>query len=304
MSSLVTFVVLIIYPLGAWLSIWDFSSIVMATIVIVFFIVSIAERIETIILQNNPDNSSAINSMAWGIADIKKEHEYQNIDLLKKIAEMEEVTKEYITKLDTIEENIQENTEQLETTIMENIEVSSEQYEAVIRENTEQLETTIMEKIETSSEQYETAMKENIEQLETNIIEKDKTTSEQLNSVIKENREQLETTIVEKIESIDICTQSNSETIYVESKTTELDYTEPLEGIVEQFEVLTEKNEELYSMYEPIMMYVQDLTEHMEYGNLLSEQIRILMGKNTELISKNEELTQQVEQLLSYQRNN
>ena len=128
-------------------------------------------------------------------------------------------------------------------------------------------------------------------QLEKNILEK-----------IDKSEEQFDTVIAEKTEVIKTALAWHTRTLDLDIKANKLEF-KPLEIIIEQFEELAEKNEELYSMYEPIIMHVQDLTEHMEYGNILSEQIRVLMEKNTEVISKNEELTQQVEQLLSYQRN-
>ncbi len=291
--SIFAFIVLLIYPLGAWLSMWDFSSIVMATIVIVFFILSIAETIQATIVSNSPDNSGDINSLSWGIQGIKE----TLIRIEDKNTSFMGNTETLDTGLRLEKKNISfmGSIEQLETAIVEKI----EELDTVIKENTEQIETAIVEKIEgiettikEDTEASEAEIKEISEQLETAIVEKIETTSEQF-----------EATIVDKIDSIEIDIKEDTETTYTDDNTTEYDYTEPLEGIIEQFKVLTDKNEELYSMYEPIIDHVQDLTEHMEYGNLLSEQIRILMGKNTELISKNEELTQQVEQLLSYQRN-
>ncbi len=147
------------------------------------------------------------------------------------------------------------------------------------------------EELNENIEVLKESTKRHTEQLEKNILNKIDKSAEQLDTVIAEKTEVIKTALAWHVRTLDLDIKANK----LEFK--------PLGVIIEQFEDLADKNEELYSMYEPIIDHVQDLTEHMEYGNLLSEQIRILMGKNTELISKNEELTQQVEQLLSYQRN-
>lgn len=218
-------ILLFIYPIGAWLSFWSFSSIAMAVIIVLLF-QWLQAKVTSVEFENQ----------RLHLMEAQREAISMKVDTDNQLSELLLVNKELLSKPDKTEEivDLKEHTEQLK---------------AVISETTEQLQTVITKNAHSYSEELETVSAMKTEAIKSAIASKAKT---------------IETTIYEKFNT------DNIEAIA------------SLEGIVER---------------------VDELTEHMEYGNLLNEQIRLLMKNNSKLISKNESLTEQVEQLLSYHRN-
>ncbi len=268
------FFIPIAYALGAWLDMWNFSSIVMSTLTILNMLLIILIYVWES-LHNQIDYSSDIDRVLW---------ENQSIN----------------TKLEVLEKTILTNNKQLKTTL-EKIDELKEQLETTVEPVLENIETTL-EKIDELKEQLENII-EHIDQNTDKVVEYMDEIKKQIEPVIVniENHTEILETTLEKI------SESKEQIITTDTNDEKIDgvefVLENINELKEQLEIINTRNDELYEMYEPLMIYVSNLTDDMEYGKLLSEQIRTFMKRSAEQIETNEKLAEEVEIMLAYQRN-